>query len=301
MSGSQSTQQQQGSGLGVSTGQSSHSGQSNFGQNVWNPQILNSLYGAANQLFNTTSGNIQSATPQATQFSNTAANQALGANNQQLQGGVYNGLNIGNQLMSSLNKSLNSPSATQSIYSSIMGGNGNSYLPAMKSALETDARNTMNINSGTNAAQAAASGMSGGSRQGVMDALNNKFTAEGLNRAKAEMGYNTFDKDLQNKLGIALQADANTLGRQNLLSSMLGQQQGTINQGINNTGNLQNWGSNALNLYNAPWQGFQQYANTVGRPTVLNTGQSSNTGQASNFGWGMNQSSGSGKSGGGGI
>lgn len=301
MSGSQSTQQQQGWGLGASNASNQHTANSNFGQNVWNGPAMQQLYGAAQNLFGTTNANTGKAIPGVVNYQQQAANQALKGNQGQINGGVYGNLGIGNQLMSSLNKSENNPSATQSIYSSIMGGNGNSYLEPLKASLEQNQANAQALNSGTNAAQAAASGMSGGSRQGVQDALMKTLGNQALTAQEAQMGYNTFNQDLQNKLGIAQQADSNTLARQQLMSGMLGQQQQTVNQGINNTGQIQGWGAAPINTYQSPWAGMQQYANTIGGPTVLNSGTSSNKGSGSSNSWGMNQSSGSGKSGGGGI
>jgi hypothetical protein len=114
----------------------------------------------------------------------------------------------------------------------------------------------------------------------------------------AQMGYNTFDQDLQNKLRIAEQADTNTFNRQQLMSGMLGQQQGTVQQGIGNTGAVQGYGQGQFNAMNSPWQGLQAYQGAVGGPTVLNRGSSSNQSQGWSTGQGMGQSSGAGKGGG---
>jgi hypothetical protein len=273
--------------------------QSSMGQDVWGGQssFLQGLYGAAQNLFGQNNQQVQNAIPGAVDYMNNVANGTQSANQGMQQGGVYNGLNIGNQLMDSLNQSQNSPSNMQQINSMIMGGNGNNYLDAMKGTLENDASRINNLNSAENSAQAAASGMSGGSRQGVLDSLNRDNTNRNLQNTEAQLGYNTFDTDLQRKLGIAQQADSNTLARQNLMSGMLGQQQGAVNQGIQNSQGVQQMGMSPFQAYQQPWTGLQNYSNTIGGPTVLNSGQSSSNSQGQGSGWGFGNSSGSSKGG----
>jgi hypothetical protein len=279
------------------TGQNSRSGGSTFGQNVFNTDALNNLYGSAQNLFNQQTGTQQAMQPGAMDFSNQQAQGAANTNAGLQQGGVYGGLGIGNQLMDSLKQSQNTPSNTQAIYDQMMG-QGNSYLGPLKASMEQNQANAQALNSGTNAAQAAASGMSGGSRQGVQDALMKTLGNQQLTSAENQMGYDTYDKTLQNRLGIAQQADANTLARQNLMSGMLGQQQNTVNQGIGNTAGIQQAGMNQFNVANQPYQGLQAYQGAIGAPTVLNQGNSFNQGQGTNTSWGAGQNSGSTKGGG---
>jgi len=111
------------------------------------------------------------------------------------------------------------------------------------------------------------------------------------------MGYDTYDQALQNRLGIAQQADSNTLARQNLMSGMLGQQQNTVNQGIQNSQGVQQMGMSPFQAYQQPWTGLQNYSNAIGGPTVLNSGQSSSNSQGQGSGWGFGNSSGSSKGG----
>jgi hypothetical protein len=279
---------------GQSQSQNSRSGGSNFGQGVFNQDALNSLYGSAKGLFNQQYGQQQGMVPGAMDFQNQQAQGAANANQGMQQGGVYGGLGIGNQLMSSLQQSQNSPSNMQEVNRMIMGGNGNTSLDAMKGSLEADAARAGQLNSATNSASAAASGMSGGSRQGVADALGQGEINRGLMSTEANLGYNSFNDDLNRKLNIASQADQNTFGRQQLMSGMLGQQQGAVNQGIQNTGNVQGYGMGQFNASNQPWQGLQNYQNTIGTPTVLNSGNSWNqgSGSQSGSGWGTTQNSG---------
>lgn len=281
----------------------SSNAQSTMGQDVWGGQspYLQGLYGAAQDLFGQNNQQVQSAIPGVVNYLNTVSNQAAGANQGMQQGGVYNGLNIGNQLMDSLKQSQNTPSNMQQVNSMIMGGNGNSSLDALKGSLEANAARANDLNQAGNSAQAAASGMSGGSRQGVMDALGRNDTNRNLQNTEAQLGYDTFNSDLQRKLDIASAADTNTFNRQNLMSGMLGQQQNTVNQGINNSQGVQQMGMSPFQAYQQPWTGLQSYSNTLGGPTVLNSGQSSSSSQGQGSGWGFGNSSGSSKGGQGGV
>jgi hypothetical protein len=191
---------------------------------------------------------------------------------QQLQGGAYSNLGIGNQLMSSLNQSLNSPTNTQSIYAQMMGGKGNNYADAMKASFIGDANRTRDNMMRTLDARATGSGMSGGSRQGVATALSNYDINSNLQHNLADVGYNTFDKDLQNKLAIAQQADQGTLSRQQMLAGMLGNQNGAITNALNSGSSVQDLGQGPLA---ESWGNVQGLANIIGHPTVLSSGTSS--------------------------
>lgn len=96
----------------------------------------------------------------------------------------------------------------------------------------------------------------------------------------ADVGYNTFDKDLQNKLNIAQQADQGTLARQQLMSNMLGQQQGVSTGALGMGQNMQNLGMGAFAPGMMPWQNISNYANALGSPTVLSSGSSSGNSNA---------------------
>jgi len=293
MSGSSSSNQ--GMNLYGNNSQNSRSGGSTFGQNVFNGDALNNLYSGAQGLFNQGVGNSQNMVPGAVNFQNQQAQGAANANQGMQQGGVYGGLGIGNQLMSSLQQSQNTPSALSQTYADVMGGQGNNYADAMKQQYIKDANRTQQNMMSNLDARAAGTGMTGSSRQGVAQGIAERGINDALQSNLAQTGYNTFDKDLQNKMNIAQQADTNNFNRQNLMSGMLGQQQNTVNQGINNTGAVQGYGMGQFNAANAPWQQAQNYQGVVGTPTVLNSGNSFNQGQGTSTGWGMGQNSGTAK------
>jgi hypothetical protein len=263
-------------------GHSSNSqGNSTFSQTIPQNQqdALSSLYTQAGALFkasNDTSG-YQGQLPAVDNYIQQINGSALPAYQQNLQGGAYQGMNIGSSLMDSINKSNAGPSNTQQIYNSVMGGAGNTSLDAMKSSLEQNAARSQGLNQASNAAQASAQGMSGSSRQGTYDALQNQLTNQNLQSTEAKLGYDTFNSDLQNKLGIAQAADSNTLSRQQMLSGMLGQQQGTINNALQQGSSMQNLGMGTFAPQMIPWQNLSNYSNAIGSPTILSNGNSSSS------------------------
>jgi hypothetical protein len=293
MSGSSS--QSQGMNIYGGSGSNSRSGGSSFGQNVSNQPWLEQMYNQAGNLFGSQNNQMNGMMPGAINFQNQQAKGAANANAGMQQGGVYGGLGIGNQLMDSLKQSQNSPSNTQQIYGQMMGGNGNNYADAMKDQYVNDANRAYQNQMSNLDARAAGTGMTGSSRQGVAQGIMERGINDSLQKNLAETGYNTFDKDLSNKLNIAQQADTNTFNRQNLMSGMLGQQQGAVNQGIQNTGNVQQYGMGQFNAANQPWQGLQNYQGAIGGPNVLNSGSSFNQGQGQNTNWGYGQNSGGSK------
>lgn len=254
----------------------------NFNQKIpkWQASALTNMYNQASNLFGQTNSQAQSAIPGAQQYANNIRDMTTPAFQSALGGGVYNGLNIGNQLMGSLNQSLNSPSNTSQVYADIMGGSGNNYADAMKAKYISDADIAEKKMLSNLDARAAASGMSGSSRHGTAIAQAMQDINNNLQGNLAQVGYDTFDKDLANKLNIAQMADQNTLSRQQLLSDMLGQQQGTTNAGLNYSGNIQNLGMGQFAPMMVPWDMMSNYAAAIGSPTVLSSGQGSGNSKA---------------------
>jgi hypothetical protein len=122
--------------------------------------------------------------------------------------------------------------------------------------------------------------MSGGSRHGIATSQGMYDINSNLQKNLADTGYNTFDKDLANKLNIAQQADQGTLARQQLMSNMLGQQQGVQTGALNAGGQMQNLGMGSMAPTMMPWQNMSNYANSIGSPTVLSSGGSSGNSSA---------------------
>lgn len=257
-----------------------------FNQDIpaFQASALNKLYGEARNLFGSSNKAINQQVPGATDYMNQVSGATLPALQDTLKGGVYQNLGAGTQLMDSLTQSLQSPTNTQNVYSSIMGGEGNNYADAMKASYTGDANRAMDNMFKTLDARATGSGMSGGSRHGIAQAQGAYDINSNLQKNLADVGYNTFDKDLTNKLNIAQQADSNTLSRQSMLKDILGAEQGTVNAGVNMSPTVQNVGMGQFAPTMMPWEALANYAATIGAPTVLSSGQGQGSGSSKAMG-----------------
>ena len=257
---------------------SDSSSNSQYSENVWGGQTgaLGSLYNNAQQLFNGTSSGISGNIPNAVNGMNEISNQANPAWQNQLGGGATQNMGLQDQLMSSLNQSMNTPSNMSQINGMIMGGDGNNYADAMKESYMSDANRAQEQMLQTMDARAAASGMSGGSRHGTAIGQGMHDINQNLQQNLARTGFNTFDKDLDRKLSIASQADGNNLQRQQLMSNMIGGQDAAQSNAINQSGQaMQGLQMGQFAPYMVPWDAMGQYANVIGRPTVLGSGTQS--------------------------
>ena len=198
--------------------------QSQFQQKIpkWQSDALTKMYGAAESAYGNVGNTINQQMGGAQDYINQTNQAAMPEWQNQLGGGVYQGMDNANRLSESLQQSLNAPTNTQSIYAQMMGGQGNTYADAMKAGYTADAnRATANMLANLDA-RATASGMAGGSRHGTATSQGMYDINSNLQKNLADVGYNTFDKDLTNKLNIAQQADQGTLARQQMMSGMLG-------------------------------------------------------------------------------
>lgn len=268
--------------------QSKANNQSSFNQIIpqWQVDALTKMYGAAAGTFGNTGSAINAKTPGAQSYIDQTNSAAMPEWKNQLAGGVYRGMDNANALSNSLQQSLNSPTNTQNIYGQMMGGQGNNYADAMKASYLGDANRATDNMLANLDSRAAASGMSGGSRHGVATSQGMYDINSNLQKQLADTGYNTFDKDLANKLYIAQQADSGTLARQQMMSDMLGQQQGVQTGALNAGGQMQNLGMGSFAPTMMPWQNMSNYANSIGSPTVLNSGSSSGNSSAMGIGMG---------------
>lgn len=273
-------------GGSLNFGKSKSGSSSNYSQDVFGPQAdaLGNMYGQQSNLFNSTLNTMNRAQPGASEYMNQTAADAQGGWQNQMQGGAYGNLGIGEQLMNSLARSDGRPSAMSEINSMIMGGEGNNYADAMKQQYMQDASQAQNQMMGNLDARAAASGMSGGSRHGIAQAQGLQDINQNLQSQMAQTGFDTFDKDLDRKLQIAGMADQGTFNRQNMLMNMLGRQQDTVNQGVQNSTMMQNLGMGQYQTMMMPWNMMNMYAQNMGDPTVLSEGSSTSSSKSNNFG-----------------
>ena len=267
---------------GGSYNQSSAKNQSNFNQTIpqWQVDALTKMYGAVANTFGNTGSAINAQTPGVQSYIDQTNQSAMPEWQNQLAGGVYQGMDNANALSNSLQQSLSNPTATSQIYGQMMGGQGNNYADAMKASYLGDANRATDNMLAALDSRAAASGMSGGSRHGVATSQGMYDINSNLQKNLAQTGYDTFDKDLANKLNIAQQADQGTLARQQMMSGMLGQQQGVQTGALNAGGQMQNLGMGSMAPTMMPWQNMSNYANSIGSPTVLSSGGSSGNSSA---------------------
>ncbi len=264
------------------TSNSNMSNESSFKQQIpdFQKNALTQLYDMAANIFGSTNTATQQQVPGVANFINEVNQSAVPAFRDNLSGGAYRDLDIGNRLMDSLQESLGQPTNTQKVYANIMGGEGNNYADALKASFVGDANRATDNMLANLDARAAASGMSGGSRHGVATSQGLYDINSNLQKNLADVGYNTFDKDLANKLNIASQADSNTLQRQQLMETMLGKGQATSSDTLNQAGAIQNLGMGMFAPTMIPWQNMSNYANVIGQPTVLSSGSSRGSGDA---------------------
>jgi len=275
--------------FGFSGSKSGSDSDSSFEQNVWEGQApwLQDMYGSAGGLYDQTNANMQGMIPGAQQDIGQVANQANDYWQNQAQGGVYQNMGLQNSLMNSLNQSMNNPSQTSQMYASMMGGQGNDYLDAMKASMNLDANNAMNAVDARQDARAAASGMSGGSRHGMTTSQGYKDINDALMQGQAKMGYDTYNQDLNNKLNIAQMADTNLLANQQMMQQMLGNQQATQNTGYSNALTQQGLSLGQFAPSMMPWDAMGAYASALGGPTILNSGQESSSSDSMSGGFGF--------------
>tara|TARA_R110000796_G_scaffold5243_2_gene19905 strand:+ start:864 stop:1703 length:840 start_codon:yes stop_codon:yes gene_type:complete len=261
---------------GAASGSKSKS-KSSFQDKVWGGQsgALQDLYGNAQDLFNQTNTGMQGLQPGATQNMQDTYNQVNPAYQEQLQGGAYRDMGLQNQLMGSLNQSMNQPSAMSQINAMTMGGEGNNYADAMKDQYIQDANRAQDRMMANTDARAAASMMSGGSRHGIAQGLGMESINDSLQSNLAKTGYDTFEADLQRKLDIAQQADQGNLARQQMMSGMIGQQNQAQQGAIQGGQNMQNINMGQYAPQMMPWDAIGEYGNVIGRPTILGSGSQS--------------------------
>lgn len=265
---------------GLSKSENQAQNQAQFDQNVWQPsgEALQQMFGQVSQMFQPVVEGAPGQSGFGQQYGKGVMDQQLPAWQNQMQGGAYADMGLQQNLMNSLNRSQNTPTAMQDINSMIMGGSGNTYADAMRDQYTQDATRAQENMLSNLDARAAASGMSGGARHGVGVGRGMEDINRNLQRNMATTGFETFDKDLDRKLQIAQQADQGTLARQGMMADMLGQQQGAMSGGLGYGGNLL---QQAMQQQMMPWTQAGAYANILGAPTVLGSGTSSGTSSGS--------------------
>lgn len=268
--------------LGKSSSKNSSGG--NFGESVWGGQepYLQDMYGAAGNLFNQSSRNMGKMAPGASSFMNNIAQGSVPAWQQQMGGGAFQGMDLQGMYGDALQGGGNE----QFMNESIMGGAGNNYVDAMKGQMQQDSDKRLGGNLAMNDARAAGYQQSGSSRHGITERGIYDESENNLGRMQTQLGYETFDKDLDRKMGIAQRADQFDMGKLQNVGNMLGQKQNAMAGGLGAGKGMQQLGMGQFAPQMAPWQAMQGYGNAIGDPTVLGSGSMMGRGKSKGFGIG---------------
>ena len=258
--------------LGTQSSGSNMSGTSSQHIPQFNINALTKLFGTAENTFKNVNKRTVGRSPVVQRGINKIANQGGAYWADQLKGGSLKNVSP-LAILSKIASFRDTPSQTSSIYEKIMGGKGNDYVDAMKNVFTKDAQRTRDLSEASLDARAAGTGMSGGSRHGVAEALISRDIDKNLQDNMAKLGYESFDKDLANKLGIARQADSNTLARESMYSNMgqnlINARNANTNMGIAGAPNMQNVQMGMFSPDQMPWSNLQNYASAIGNPIVL--------------------------------
>ena len=219
-------------------------------QDVWGSQspFLESMYGSAQGEYGNALNNINGMTPQVS----GQVQDAFGTGS-----GAFNNLAVGGQ------------------QAQLLSGMGqNPYVAAMKDQVASDADRLKQQTLASTDARAAAAGMSGSS--GYRDQVGQSFSNidQQAMDAMSNIGYNSFNQDMQNRMSLAQGIDAN-------MANAMG-----------NTGAMQGAAVNQFNPFMAGLNATNQYAGILGGPTVLGNSfsNSSSYGNSSSIGAGTNNS-----------
>lgn len=263
--------------MGGSIGKSKSKAGNQFSNNVWGTQgdALGSLYQTI--LGQLGQGSYQ---PQIGSAADNVQNQANDIVNSQTSairdlssGGVYGDTaDVRQKLLDSMGGRSN----MGSMYESIVGGSGNTYVdPLIDQMRKSSAQNVQTLQGG-NALDAAAMGQSGSSRQAMQDAMFANQANKDLLSQEALMRTDAYDKDLAMKMSIAQQADTNRGAEQDRLLSMLQGAQSSKENVSNNTDLLQTLLSSGLSPWlqaqQGQWNPINNAANAIGAPIIIGSG-----------------------------
>ena len=263
--------------MGGSIGKSKSKAGNQFSNNVWGTQgdALGSLY-------QTTLGQLGQGSyqPQIGSAADNVQNQANDIVNSQTSairdlssGGVYGDTaDVRQKLLDSMGGRSN----MGSMYESIVGGSGNTYVdPLIDQMRKSSAQNVQTLQGG-NALDAAAMGQSGSSRQAMQDAMFANQANKDLLSQEALMRTDAYDKDLAMKMSIAQQADTNRGAEQDRLLSMLQGAQSSKENVSSNNDLLQTLLSSGLSPWlqaqQGQWNPINNAANAIGSPTIIGSG-----------------------------
>ncbi len=273
--------------MSASLGGSNSSGSSNASQNVMSQQIpyLQQLWGDATG--NVGQNDYQSQIGGAAQSTQDMLSQLFGSQSgiqqQQAAGGAYGD---SSQYITQLLQGMNQPSNVGTMYSSIVGGDGNSYVDPLIQQMQKDSATNLSTLQNANSLNATDAGQSGSSRQAMQNAMLGSQANDTLSTNEAQLRQANYDNDVNAKMGIAQQADQNHQADQTNLMNLISGSQGAMNNAQNSGSLLQSIAGSQVQ----PWEQAQQsswnpltnLASIIGNPTIL--GNSSSNSNSKGYG-----------------
>lgn len=258
--------------LGTQSSSSSSSGSSTQKIAPYQRKALEDLMNQSKSTMASQTANVNAMIPQIQQQMGGVVNRQNQAFDNLNAGGAYSGADL-NTILNKVEGFQNTPSQSTGLYESIMGGSGNDYVDAMKNMFYKDAQRTRDLSEASLDARMAGTGMAGGSRHGVAEALISRDIDKNLQDNMTKVGYESFDKDLQNKLNIAKMADEQTTARQGMFANLGSQALQGKNANMNAAASMTPQMSQSVMSQFAPtmmpWNNLQNYSAAIGNPTIL--------------------------------
>ena len=255
------------------------SSSSKFNQSLANPEAWGDFYGNMNNAWSMMNPFMMGGfgmLPKVDPYMEGAAGAGAEGTNYMLEGGSFgNTQDIRNRLMGMMGGRSN----MGSMYESIVGGAGNTYIDPMVAAMRKSGNEALDSKINSNAMTANAMGQGGSSRHAMENAMTNRLAMDDMNRLEADMRGGAYDKDLAMKMSIAQQADSNRQSEQDRLLSMLTGADKNVGYGMSYQPTMQNLGMGMMAPYMQafmmPWMAASAYSGAMGDPTVLSKGKSS--------------------------
>lgn len=273
--------------MGGSIGGSKSGSSSSSSQNVMSQQIpyLQKLWGMSvdNVGKNDYINQIGNSAQNSQDLLNSLFVSQSGLQNQLASGGAYGD---SQQYIDTLLNSMGQRSNMGSMYESIVGGSGNTYVDPLIQQMQQDSAQNLATLQNANAMDATMAGQSGSSRQAMQNAMLGAQANKDLMTQEAQLRQSNYDNDLAMKMSIAQQADRNRQAEQDRLLSMIQGSQDSMNNATNMgsllqslaTGGMDTW----LKAQQASWNPLNNLANIIGNPIIL--GKSSGSSKSKGFG-----------------
>ena len=266
--------------MGGSIGGSKSGSSSSYSQNVMKQQIpfLQQLWGMAtdNVGKNDYINQIGNSAQNSQDLLNSLFVSQSNLQNQLASGGAYGD---SQQYIDELLNSMGQRSNVGTMYESIVGGSGNTYVDPLIQQMQQDSAQNLATLQNANSMDATMAGQSGSSRQAMQNAMLGAQANKDLMTQEAQLRQSNYDNDLAMKMSIAQQADYNHQAEQDRLLRMIQGSQDSMNNATNMgsllqsiaTGGMDNW----LKAQQASWNPLNNLANIIGNPIILGKGSGS--------------------------